>query len=147
MIDGVIVQELKQITDERGKVMHMLRSDSPQFTRFGEIYFSTVNHGIVKAWKRHIKMTQNLAVPVGRIRLVIYDDRKGSGTNGKLMDIVTGEGNYCLITIPPFLWYGFQGIAPMASLIANCTDMPYDHTEVDRLGSDSPYIPYKWNIA
>ena len=37
MIDGVILTPLRQIFDERGKVMHMLREDSPVFSRFGEI--------------------------------------------------------------------------------------------------------------
>ena len=31
MIEGVILTPLKQIFDERGKVMHMLRKDSPYF--------------------------------------------------------------------------------------------------------------------
>ena len=40
MIEGVIVTPLRQIFDERGKVMQMLREDSPVFSRFGEVYFS-----------------------------------------------------------------------------------------------------------
>ena len=31
MIDDVIINSLKQISDERGKVMHMLRDDSEGF--------------------------------------------------------------------------------------------------------------------
>ena len=37
MIEGVILTPLKQIRDERGKVMHMLRADSDIFNKFGEI--------------------------------------------------------------------------------------------------------------
>ena len=37
MIDGVILTPLRQIFDERGKVMHMLREDDEVFTNFGEI--------------------------------------------------------------------------------------------------------------
>jgi dTDP-4-dehydrorhamnose 3,5-epimerase len=43
MIDGVEIFPLRQIVDERGKVMHMLRADDEHFQGFGEIYFSTVN--------------------------------------------------------------------------------------------------------
>ena len=39
MIEGVKITKLKQIFDERGKVMHMLRNDSEIFQKFGEIYF------------------------------------------------------------------------------------------------------------
>ena len=37
MIDGVKITPLKQIVDERGKVMHLLRCDSAIFQKFGEI--------------------------------------------------------------------------------------------------------------
>ena len=39
MIEGVVITPLKQIEDERGKVMHMLREDSKVFERFGENLF------------------------------------------------------------------------------------------------------------
>src|SRR5580700_8468517 len=68
MIDGVVITPLRQIADERGKVMHMLRADSPVFKEFGEIYFSVVEPGAIKAWHIHTRMTLNYAVPVGKIK-------------------------------------------------------------------------------
>ena len=144
MIDGVIIKELKQIIDERGKVMHMLRVDSFLFTKFGEVYFSVVNPGSVKAWKRHLKMTQHFAVPVGRIRLVLYDSREKSPTYKKLEVLESGENNYCLIRIPPLLWYGFKGISLEPTLVANCTDLPHDSNETERLDVLDNTIPYSW---
>jgi dTDP-4-dehydrorhamnose 3,5-epimerase len=144
MIEDVVVQPLKQIVDERGKVMHMLRSDFPLFTKFGEVYFSVVNPGVVKAWKKHLKMTQHFAVPVGKIRLVIYDDRKNSLTFGSFEILDIGEENYCLIKIPPLVWYGFKGIADTPSLIANCTNMPHEPNEVKCLDYFDKLIPYDW---
>jgi len=145
MIDGVIVKPLTSIIDERGKVMHMLRADSYLFTKFGEIYFSVVNPGIVKAWKRHFKMTQLFAVPFGKIRLVLYDNRKNSKSCGKLEVIEIGEDNYCLAKIPPLVWYGFKGISQMPALVANCTDLSYDPKEVERLEPSDKFIPYDWD--
>ena len=145
MIDGVSIQRLKQIVDERGKVMHMLRADSPLFTKFGEIYFSIVNPGVVKAWKKHYKMTQYFAVPVGKIRLVIFDDRKESSTYKNVEVFEIGEEHYCLIKIPPSLWYGFQGDSKIPALIVNCTDIPHDPEESERLDVFDKKIPYNWN--
>lgn len=145
MIKGVTVEKLKKIEDERGKVMHMLRRDSPLFGGFGEIYFSVIYKGVVKAWKKHAKMTQHFAVPVGKIRLVIYDDRKGSATESKVYELETGEDNYCLIKIPPLLWYGFQGLSDEPALIANCADIPHDPDEIKRLDPSDTTIPYIWN--
>ena len=90
MIDGVVVTPLKQICDERGKVMHMLRNDSAVFKSFGEIYFSWVYPGVVKGWHIHKKMVLNYAVPHGRIKFVFYDDRPESKTRGEVMETILG---------------------------------------------------------
>ena len=143
-IEGVIISPLKKIPDQRGMVMHMLRSDSSCFTTFGEIYFSVVNSGVVKAWKKHHRMTQNFAVPVGQIKLVIYDDRAESSTFGLVQEILTGIDEYFLVHIPPMLWYGFQGLSSDAAMIANCASIPHDSEEVERQEYNSSTIPYKW---
>jgi|SRR3990167_4996636 len=144
MINGVLVEKLHKIEDNRGKVMHMIRRDAPFFTAFGEIYFSTINRGIIKAWRKHLKMTQFFAAPVGKIKLVIFDDRKGSSTEGMICEMETGEDNYCLVKIPPMLWYGFKGISDIPALIANCADMPHDPSEIKRIDPFDPAIPYVW---
>ena len=86
MISGVTVTPLRRIPDERGMVMHMLRADDAQFSRFGEIYFSLVNPAAVKAWRAHRRATANYAVPVGAIRLVLFDDRTTSPTRGRIIE-------------------------------------------------------------
>ena len=144
-INGVAVLPLKQIEDERGAVLHMLRSDSPSFFRFGEIYFSIVNPGVVKAWKRHKEKTQHFAVPVGRIRLVLFDDRADSPSKGQIEEIILGRPDrYFLICIPPIVWYGFKGISEMPTLLANCSDMPHDPNESEQLPASNNHISYNW---
>ncbi|HHT9112428.1 MAG TPA: dTDP-4-dehydrorhamnose 3,5-epimerase family protein [Candidatus Wunengus sp. YC65] len=145
MIDGVTLTELRQISDERGAVLHMLRSNAPEFTRFGECYFSEVRAGAVKAWKRHRVQTQNLAVPIGRIRIVIYDDRDGSVTHGQVQVLELGRPDaYLRLRIPPGLWYGFANLSGTPSLLANCADLPHDTTESDIRPINDPDIPYNW---
>ena len=144
-IDRVAVLPLKQIEDERGAVLHMLRSDSPLFSRFGEIYFSIVNPGVVKAWKRHSAMTQHFAVPVGCIQLVLFDGRADSPSKGQIEEIILGRADrYYLICIPPMIWYGFKGISDMPALLANCSDMPHDPNESEQLPISNDYISYNW---
>lgn len=144
-IAGVVIQSLKQIVDERGAVLHMLRGDSPLFTQFGEIYFSLVLPGVVKAWKRHRRLTQHFAVPVGQIRLVLYDDRPNAASRGRLEEHTLGRpDHYALVRIPPLVWYGFQGIGASPSLVANCTDLVHDPEEVEVLPLSSPLFPYTW---
>ena len=144
MIEGVIIRDLKQFIDDRGRVMHMLRADNPLFEKFGEIYFSEILPGVVKAWKRHKKMSQIFAVPVGMINLVIYDNRKNSGTKSTLLTLEIGRNNYRLVKVPPKLWYGFQCISKDPALIANCTDLPHDSEEAEKKEFTDPSIPYQW---
>lgn len=144
-IDGLFYLPLNVFADERGAVLHMLRKDHPWFVRFGEIYFSEVNSGVIKAWKRHREMTQHFAVPSGRIQLVVFDDRPDSPTRGALETIILGRpDNYGLVRIPPQVWYGFQGQASQPSLIANMTDLPHDPKESENIDSLDPRIPFTW---
>ncbi len=144
MIEGVAITPLRQITDDRGKVMHMLRADSPVFQQFGEIYFSCINPKAIKAWKLHRRMTLNYAVLHGRVRLVLYDDRDGSSTRGEVQEFLLGEDNYCLVTVPPKIWNGFEGISEEFAIVANCATLPHDPNEVERRSAFDPGIPYSW---
>lgn len=143
-INGLFVQPLKIIKDDRGSVLHMLRSDSPSFRSFGEVYFSEVKPGVVKAWKKHLRMMQYFAVPSGVMKLVVYDDRADSPTCGNFAELILGRpDNYNLVIVPPLVWYGFQSISACPSLMANCADLPHDPEE--SMKRDIDEIKYEWN--
>lgn len=146
MIEGVRITPLKQITDERGKIMHMLRSDAQHFESFGEIYFSCVHPGAIKAWHIHQEMTLNYAVVSGNIKLVLFDDRPMSATKGKIQEIFLGTDNYCLVTIPPRIWNGFKGYGTTTAIVANCSSIPHDPAEIERLNPFDASIPYDWTL-
>jgi dTDP-4-dehydrorhamnose 3,5-epimerase len=124
----------------------MLRCDSEGFERFGEVYFSMVYPGAIKAWHLHKEMTLNYAVPVGMIKLVCYDDRDGSPTHGNLVELHVGALNYALVTIPPRVWNGFKGEGDQPALVANCATVPHHPGEIERLDPFAPDIPYDWSI-
>jgi len=146
IIDGVIIKPLKQIIDERGKIMHMLRSDDPEFTEFGEIYFSVIHPGVVKGWHIHNEMELNYAVVYGKIKLVLYDERKNSPTNGTIQEIFLGIDNYNLVKIPPMIWNGFKGVGTSDAIVANCSSIPHDPYEINRLDPFINHIPYDWDL-
>lgn len=146
MIEGVEVHPLKRIPDERGQVMHMLKATDAHFERFGEIYFSMVYPDVVKGWHRHSRMTINYAVPVGTIKLVLYDDRSGSPTRAQVQELCIGESNYCLVKVPPMVWNGFKGVGAVPAIVANCATIPHDPTEIERLDPLSDRLPYDWGL-
>ena len=144
MIEGVSIKPLKQILDERGKIMHMLRSDDENFIGFGEIYFSSIYPGAIKSWHIHKEMVLNYAVPVGQIKFVLYDGRSESPTHGEIQEIFMGPENYCLVTVPAMVWNGFKGIGNEMAIVANCASIPHDPMEIDRLDPFHASIPYNW---
>ena len=146
MIDGVILTPLRQIFDERGKVMHMLREDSPVFSRFGEIYFSCTHPGVVKAWHQHREMTLNYAVIHGEIKFVLFDDRPNSSTRGEVQELFISPENYMLVTVPPMIWNGFKSVGTETSIVANCATLPHSADEIVRRAPDDSYIPYGWDL-
>ncbi|RHX91201.1 dTDP-4-dehydrorhamnose 3,5-epimerase [Leptospira yasudae] len=145
MIEGVFLAPLKEIEDPKGSVLHMQKCTDEGFTTFGECYFSEVNPGSVKAWKIHSKQTQNLAIPVGRILLVLYDPRETSASFSKIMEIQLGRPDaYYRIKIPYGIYYGFQCISSQVALIVNCADIPHDPQESKKLDINDSAIPYRW---
>tara|TARA_Y100000294_G_C8545867_1_gene333108 strand:- start:1343 stop:1780 length:438 start_codon:yes stop_codon:yes gene_type:complete len=144
MIKGITITKLKQIEDQRGKVMHMLRSDDEVFKNFGEIYFSTIFHNKIKAWHLHKESTLNYACIKGKVKLVLFDDRNDSSSKGIIQEIIMSPENYCLVTIPRNIWNGFQGLDKEESIIANCLDVPHNEKEMVRIDPFDQSINYKW---
>jgi dTDP-4-dehydrorhamnose 3,5-epimerase len=145
-IKGVRVIPLRQIVDERGKVMHMLKATDPHFLQFGEIYFTCAWPGVVKAWHIHQTMTVNNAVLVGHAKLVMYDLREGSPTKGALQEVFLGEDNYCLVQIPPGIANGYKAYGDRMVVMANCATEPHDPGEMLRREPFGSEIPYDWGL-
>jgi dTDP-4-dehydrorhamnose 3,5-epimerase len=146
VIHGLEIVPLRQIVDERGKIMHMMKASDPYFERFGEIYFSCAWPGTVKAWHIHQTMTVNNAVLSGRAKLVACDLRADSPTRGIIQEIFFGEDNYCLVKIPPGIANGYKAYGDKMVILANCATEPHRPEEMLRLPPDDPSIGYDWNL-
>jgi len=144
MIAGVKITALKQIKDERGKIMHMLRSDSNIFKNFGEIYFSTIYESAVKGWHLHKESFLNYTCVKGEVKLVLFDDREESKSKNKIQEIILSPKNYNLVTIPPKIWNGFKGLDTEESIIANCLTLPHNENEMVRKDPSDRSFNYKW---
>jgi|SRR3989344_774336 len=145
-IEGVSVIPLRRIPDERGAVYHMMKSSDSGFIQFGETYGSWIHPNAIKGWHLHKKMTLNYAVPVGKIKLVLYDVRENSLTKGNLMEIYIGKENYVRVSVPPGVFNGFKGIGSEDSLVINISTHEHDPDEIIRLDPFSKEIPYNWDI-
>ena len=144
-IEGIKITPLKIISDHRGSVMHMLRSDSKVFKKFGEIYFSTVTKNGIKAWHLHKEATLNYVCVSGSVKLVLFDDRNTSLSKGKYQELILSPKNYYLVTIPPNIWNGFKNLDNEESIIANCLNIPHNEKEMVRESHDSKNFSFDWS--
>ena len=87
----------------------------------------------------------NYACIKGKVKLILYDDRKNSKSFGKYDEYILTPKKYFLITIPPLIWSGFKGLNQQESIIANCINLPHDEKEMIRNDHDYKYFKYNWN--
>jgi len=146
VIEGVVSVSPRIHVDARGSVLRMLRTDDEQYVGFGEIYFSVIFPGVIKAWHLHSRMTINYAVVVGNIKLVLFDQRPASKTKGELQEIYFGQVNYQLVRVPPGVVNGFTAVGGEKAVVANCADIAHDPSEITRIDPFTPTIPYDWKI-
>ena len=123
----IVIKKLKKFELDEGDVLHALKDSESEFSGFKEAYFSTIRHNKIKAWKKHLKMTMNLIVPISAVQFIFYDLE-----NNLLNNIIIGEDNYCRITVPPNIWCGFKGLSSKTSYILNIADTSHDPLEIER---------------
>ena len=138
ILNNIRITQLSIIDVEGGRVLHGIKKNDIGYVGLGEVYFSYIDHKAIKAWKKHNRMTLNLVVPSGKVRFVFCDPLIDD--HYRIEDI--GEGNYVRLTVPPGIWFGFQGIALQPSLVTNIADLQHDATEVERQAVSS--FDYQW---
>lgn len=132
------ITKLKRIPVKGGDVLHAIKKSEKCFGGFGEAYYSFINEGSVKAWKKHHKMTLNLVVPVGCVKFVfLIDSKKGVFKSEEI-----GENRYLRITVPPGIWFGFKGVGPGRSLVTNFANIEHEPNEVEKC--ENLNFKYNW---
>ena len=144
-IAGFAVKDLNVIPDDRGRLFEVLRCDEPLFRKFGQAYVTTTLPGVVKAWHRHRLQTDFFCCLMGMIKLVLYDDRPGSPSEGSVEQVLLGQFKPRLVTVPPGVWHGWTCTSENEAMILNLATEAYDHSAPDeeRLAPHG-VLPYDW---
>ena len=149
LIRGVQIKPLKVIPDGRGRLFEMLRRDDRIFKKFGQVYCTTVNAGVVKGWHYHKKQVDNFVCVSGMIKLVAYDRRPGSRTKGLVNEWIIGTHHPLLVQIPPGVHHGFKGLSVPEAIVINIPTEPYHRARPDeyRVDPHQNDIPYEWHAV
>jgi len=138
-VKGVAFTRLRRIPTPGGDVLHAMKDIDPGFAGFGEAYFTTVEAGAVKGWKRHRRMVMNLVVACGAIRFVVRDDGDVSGESGaQSFDLSPDDPeSHARLTVEPGLWMAFAGLGHGLNLVLNLASIRHDPEEADNRSLDA----------
>lgn len=138
-LKGVTLTPLRRIRTPGGDVLHALKDVDPGFAGFGEAYFTTIEAGAVKGWKRHRRMVMNLVVPSGAVRFVIHDqDVVDEEDAFQTIDLSPdGPDSYARLSVQPGLWMAFAGLGSGLNLVLNLASIRHDPEEADNQPLDA----------
>jgi dTDP-4-dehydrorhamnose 3,5-epimerase len=141
-MDGVTLTPLRRIAVPRGDVFHAIKAGDPGYAGFGEAYFSTIEFGAIKGWKRHNRMTMNLVVPAGSVEFVIANDRVRDAPEFQAVTLSpASDESYVRLTVPPGHWVAFRGRAEGLNLVLNFASILHDPQEAD----NRPIDAFNWS--
>ena len=138
-LGGIITTHLLKIPTDGGDVLHGIKKNEETYFGFGEAYFSNIKKGKIKGWKLHKDMTMNLIVPSGTVKFVFFDEKLKSHK-----ELTIGRINYCRVTVPPKIWFAFQGLDnKYPNIVFNFANLQHDPNEVIR--KEINEIFYNWS--
>ena len=146
-IDGVVAHEVLHVPRDHGVITEMYRPEwDPTGLPVVHIYQSRLFPGAIGAWSCHAKAIDRLFVNQGHLKLVLYDAREGSSTEGVLMELFVGDARPTFLILPTGVWHGLQNVGSTEALMLNFPTRAYDYEDPDhwRLPFDSDQIPYRW---
>ena len=150
-IEGVIFRPTRPVPHDDGTVTEVARGSWSELGNpLVQVHITTTLAGRVRAWGLHQLGTDRLFVVSGLVRIVVFDGRKGSPTQGRLNIFTVSEKNPGLLIVPPNLYHGWKNIGVTEAVIINMPDRMYDYTTPDAL--DLPWdseaaariVPYTW---
>ncbi|MFQ6546679.1 dTDP-4-dehydrorhamnose 3,5-epimerase family protein [Aestuariibius sp. 2305UL40-4] len=148
LIDGVTITPIKVYGDHRGELVELLtlRDAHPDEEPIVHVYRVTAVPGSIRGWVYHERQADRLAYTQGHFRIVLYDIRKGSPTEGMINVLELGEDNPARLRIPAFVVHAVQNRGETASFV-NLPTSIYDPAMPDkcRLKYPDPSVPYEFD--
>jgi len=140
--DEINLSTLTEIKGDNGSVIRGLRKGDLGYAGIGEVYFSTVNYGSIKGWKKHLHMTMNLIVVQGKVSFVLADINENLESKKDFIEITLSSAQLKRLTVPPNIWMAFRGLSEGSNTIVNLASISHDPNE--QLNKPLHEIDYNW---
>ena len=128
--------------------MEMLRSDDPEFQRFGQVYVTMVYPGVVKAGTTTGCRPTTSCASAAWPRSCSTTPARARRPTGETNEFVIGWQRQTLVIIPPDVYHGFTAWATEPAYIVNIPTELYNYDDPDehRLPLRRPAIGYDWGM-
>jgi len=107
--------KIKFIKNTKGNIFKLIQNTNNK-NKFDEFYISELNPYKTKAWKYHENKVQRIYIPVGKVKIGIYQPK-----TKQIKIIKLGEKENKILIIYNKVFYGFKSITKNKSLIVNLT--------------------------
>ena len=146
MIEGVESKKLQVVPDERGGRLEVLKREDAIFSGFGQITMHITYPKGIRAWYAHQHQEDQITAVSGMIKLVLYDNRQGSPTQGEINEFFIGTYRPRLVKIPRGVIHGWKCLGESDAMVITIATETYHDEHPDEVRID-PYendIPYRW---
>lgn len=146
-IHDVQTRDVRNVLKDNGMLTEIFRLDwGLANQRVDQVFQVMLEPGAVSAWHTHRNTTDRLFCNHGRMKIVLYDARAGSSTQGCINVFYAGSERPRLIVVPPGIWHGLQNVGSGSAMLINLVDQAYSYESPDhwRVPQDSPEIPYSF---
>lgn len=149
-IDGVDVTPFRIFEDDRGWLSELFRRDelaSGDYPAMG--YLSSTRPGVARGPHEHREQTDRFAFFHGHYRVVMWDARSGSPTEGVRLTLDAGADNPVMVVIPPGVVHAYRNAGDADAFVLNFPDALYagegKKEPVDEIRhEDDPDSPYRF---
>ncbi|UUY09033.1 dTDP-4-dehydrorhamnose 3,5-epimerase family protein [Pseudomonas sp. J452] len=147
-IEGVRIKAIANMLGDRSRLTEIWRRDWLLDNQpIEQVFQSLLEPGAITAWHCHAHTLDRMFCALGRLKLVLFDARAESPTQGNVIELRIGEERPMLVTVPPGVWHGVACLGSRPALLVNLVDSAYDYDDPDhwRLPLDTPDIPYRFS--
>jgi dTDP-4-dehydrorhamnose 3,5-epimerase len=144
---GVEVREVHNLVTRNGVTTEVYRSDWATVPApVAQALYVSLREGAISAWHCHETQLDRVFVVQGSVKLVLYDGREGSPSQGAVCELFLERARPSLVTIPPGVWHGMQNVGSGECAFLNFVDPVYEHGDPDewRLPPANDAIPYRF---
>lgn len=145
-IDGVVVNEIKTLPDDRGYFREIFRADNVALDKVAQVSATMSYAGVIKAFHYHEKQDDLWYCVQGMIQAVLYDQRPEAKTKGLTQVVTMGDHRPVSLFIPHGVVHGYKVLGNNPAWLVYATTKVYDPQDEFRLAHDDKKIGFDWTV-